>query len=88
MEQIVDCIKKRDWRGLRRALMLAGWAGLRSIGKTLATMLTVFTLSILAGAGLFVGMSHAIKYQQVLTGTKVVYVMPLEVDDCGSDGCG
>lgn len=88
MEQIIDCIKKRDWQGLRRSLWLACLAVLRSNAKALRIMLTVFTLSMLSGAGLFVGMSQAIKYQQILTGSKVVYIMPVEMDDCGSNGCG
>lgn len=88
MEQIIDCIKKRDWVGCRFAVGLALLASVRALTKALGLSLAVLSLSILAGAGLFVGMSGAIKYQQIITGTKVVYIMPLEVADCGGNGCG
>jgi len=90
MEQVIDCIKKRDWVGLRRALWRAHLAGSRAMYKAIGMILTVFTLSMLAGAGAFFGVKAAFNYQQTLTGSTVIYIMPLvkPTADCGENGCG
>lgn len=86
MEEFIDCLKKKDWQGVRSAVLLL-------VSKTAGSVfsyLRVFLFSVLVGVGLFVGVSTAVKYQKVLTGTQLVYIMPYEIimDNCGEQGCG
>ena len=82
MEQLLDCWKKKDVVGLRRALIAqAGLLG-RSLRKALLWMLVVMNLGFSLGFGLYYGLATGLRYDSLLSPeTQAVYILPITAQE-------